>query len=216
MGKKRVAVLISGRGSNLKALLDAAAAPAFPAEISLVISNVADAGGLNHAKAANVKTLVIDHKQFKERAAFDAEMHRALVADKTDFICLAGFMRLLSPEFTQVWHNKIVNIHPSLLPSFKGLDTHQRAIDAGVKFSGCTVHIVRPALDDGPILVQAACPVMADDTADKLAERILKLEHQAYPLALKLLAAGEIKIDGDKVIYPKASGAAENMINPKP
>jgi len=200
MARRKVGVLVSGRGSNLQALIDAAADPAFPAEIALVISNVAGVYALERAEAAGIATLVIPHKNFPSREAFDAEMDRHLRAAGIEFVCLAGFMRLLSAGFVEGWHGRMINIHPALLPSFKGLHTHARAIAAGVKLHGCTAHLVTPDLDDGPILVQAAVPVLADDDAESLAARVLEQEHRIYPLALKLLAEGRVRLDGNRAL----------------
>lgn len=212
--KKRVGVLVSGRGSNLQALMDAIAAdPAFPAEIVLVISNVAGAYALERAAKAGIATRTIPHKEFPAREAFDAAMDAELRAAGVEIVCLAGFMRLLSTAFTQGWAERMINIHPALLPSFKGLHTHQRAIDAGVKLHGCTVHLVTPELDDGPILVQAAVPVLADDTADTLAARVLEQEHRAYPLALRLVAEGRVRIDGNRAMVDAPGTGA--LINPQ-
>lgn len=198
MSRKKVGVLVSGRGSNLQALLDAAADPAYPAEIALVISNVPDVYALERAQQAGVPAAVIPHKDFASREEFDAAMHMVLQAAGIDIVCLAGFMRLLTPGFAAAWAGRMINIHPSLLPSFKGLHTHQRAIEAGVKLHGCSVHLVTPELDDGPILVQAAVPVLKDDTPETLGARVLEQEHKAYPLALKLLAEGRVAIDGNR------------------
>ncbi len=202
--RKKVGVLVSGRGSNLQALLDACADPAFPAEIVLVISNIPGVFALERAEKAGVATLVIPHKGFPSRDAFDAEMDKALRAAGVDIVCLAGFMRLLSAGFVESWRDRMINIHPALLPSFKGLHTHQRAIEAGVKLHGCTVHLVTPELDDGPILVQAAVPVLATDTEDSLAARVLEQEHQAYPLALRLLAEGRVTVEGNRALIRDA------------
>ncbi len=191
MARLKVGVLISGRGSNLKVLLESCADPAFPAEIALVISNVADAFGLERARQAGIATRVVNHKEYPSREAFDAEMDRALRASGIELVCLAGFMRLLSVGFVESWQGKMVNIHPSLLPSFKGMRTHAQALAAGVKLHGCTVHYVTPALDDGPIIAQGAVPVLAGDTEEMLADRVLAVEHQLYPLALKLIAGGK-------------------------
>ena len=188
MARLKVGVLISGRGSNLQALLDACADPAFPAEIALVISNVADASGLERAEKAGVPTVVINHKDFSGREAFDAKLDEALRAHGIELVCLAGFMRLLTDGFVEGWRGKMINIHPSLLPSFKGLHTHRQALAAGVKLHGCTVHYVTPALDDGPIIAQGAVPVLEGDTEGTLAGRVLAVEHQIYPLALKIIA----------------------------
>lgn len=194
--KAKAAVLISGRGSNLQALLDATADPAYPAEIVLVISNVADAYGLERAARAGVPALTIGHESYPSREAFDAEMDKAIRAAGADLVCLAGFMRLLSKGFSEAWAGRMINIHPALLPSFKGLHTHRKAIEAGVKLHGCTVHFVTPDLDDGPIIVQAAVPVLPGDDEDSLAARVLEQEHKAYPLALKLVAEGRVAIAG--------------------
>ena len=210
----KVGVLISGRGSNLQALLDACAEPGFPAEIALVLSNKADAYGLERAAKAGVATKVINHKDFDSREAFDDAMHQVLTAAGVEFICLAGFMRLLSAPFTERWRDRIVNIHPSLLPAFKGLDVHQRVLDAGVRFSGCTVHIVRPELDDGPILVQAVVPVHGGDDADSLAARVLDAEHQCYPMALKLMAEGRVRIEGTCAHIDGAEAPGGVVLNP--
>jgi phosphoribosylglycinamide formyltransferase-1 len=191
LARLKVGVLISGRGSNLKVLLESCADPAFPAEIALVISNVADAFGLERARQAGIATRVVNHKEYPSREAFDAEMDRALRASGIELVCLAGFMRLLSVGFVESWQGKMVNIHPSLLPSFKGMRTHAQALAAGVKLHGCTVHYVTPALDDGPIIAQGAVPVLAGDTEEMLADRVLAVEHQLYPLALKLIAGGK-------------------------
>jgi len=204
--KVKVAVLISGRGSNLQALLDAAADPAYPAEIVLVISNIAGAYGLERAAKAGVPTLTIEHKAYPSREAFDAEMDKHIRAAGAELICLAGFMRLLSKDFSEAWNGRMLNVHPALLPSFKGLHTHRKAIEAGVKLHGCTVHFVTPELDDGPIIVQAAVPVLPDDDEDSLAARVLEQEHKAYPLALKLVAEGRVRLEGR---VAKVAGAAD-------
>ncbi|RAU21048.1 phosphoribosylglycinamide formyltransferase [Paramagnetospirillum kuznetsovii] len=204
MTRRKVGVLVSGRGSNLQALLDACADPAYPAEIVLVISNIPEVYALERARTAGVPTQVIPHKGFASREAFDSEMDKALRAAGVEIVCLAGFMRLLSAGFVESWRGKMINIHPSLLPSFKGLHTHQRAIDAGVKLHGCTVHLVTPDLDDGPILVQSAVPVLAADTEGSLAARVLEQEHKAYPLALRLLAEGRVTLDGARALIRDA------------
>jgi phosphoribosylglycinamide formyltransferase-1 len=198
----------------LQALLDACAAPGFPAEIVLVISNKADAFGLERAAKAGVATEVINHKDFDSREAFDDAMHARLEAEGVEFVCLAGFMRLLSAPFVERWTDRLVNIHPSLLPAFKGLDTHQRALSAGVRFAGCTVHFIRAELDDGPIIAQAAVPVRADDDADTLAARILDAEHQCYPLALKLAAEGRLRVDGMRVFVDGSETPGAVLLNP--
>lgn len=212
--KLKVAALISGRGSNLQALLDACADPAYPAEIVLVVSNVAGAYGLERAAKAGVPALTIDHKAFPSREAFDAEMDKAIRAAGAELVCLAGFMRLLSRDFSEAWKGRMINIHPALLPSFKGLHTHRKAIEAGVKLHGCTVHFVTPELDDGPIIVQAAVPVLPGDDEDALAARVLEQEHRAYPLALKLVAEGRVRIEGRVATVDGADDSGSRLVNP--
>lgn len=212
----KVGVLISGRGSNLQSLINAAAAPGYPAEIALVISNKADAGGLGHAAAARIPTQVISHRDFPDRERFDATMTAALEAAGVRLVCLAGFMRLLSPAFVAHWHDRLINIHPSLLPAFRGLHVHERVIEAGVRFAGCTVHFVRPEMDEGPIIAQAALPVRQDDTPDGLAGRILQLEHRCYPAAVRWIAEDRVKVVGERVIVAEADSADTALLNPLP
>ena len=196
--KRRVAILISGRGSNMAALIEAAKVDNFPAEIAVVISNKAEAGGLAKAKQSGVATLVIESKSYgKDRAAFEADLQTALDRHKIDLICLGGFMRLFTAEFVKRWYGRMLNIHPSLLPSFPGLDPHGQALRAGVKISGATVHFVIPETDAGPIVMQGAVPVHDDDTSEMLAARILEVEHRIYPDALRLLASGAVHLEGD-------------------
>lgn len=210
--KRRVAILISGRGSNMAALIQAAAAPDFPAEIALVIANKADAAGLERAKASGVPTLVIESKPFgKDRAGFEAVLQTTLDRHGIELICLGGFMRLFTAEFAQAWYGRMLNIHPSLLPSFPGLDPHGQALRAGVKLSGATVHLVIPETDAGPIVMQGAVPVSDNDTSDTLSERILEVEHRIYPEALKLLASGKVRIAGD-VCKTAGSASLENFL----
>jgi formyltetrahydrofolate-dependent phosphoribosylglycinamide formyltransferase len=199
--RRRTAILISGRGSNMAALIAAARAADFPAEIALVLSNRPEAGGLALAAAAGIATASIDHKPFaKDRAAFDAAMQAELERRGVELVCLAGFMRLLTPDFCAAWSGRIINIHPALLPSFKGLDTHARALAAGVKLHGCTTHFVTPGMDEGPIIAQATVPVLDDDTEASLAARVLAEEHRIYPESLRLLAADRLVIAGSRVI----------------
>lgn len=200
MSKCRVGVLISGSGSNLQALIDACAAPDYPAEIVVVISNKADAFGLERARKVGIPALVLEHEGFASREQFDDEMLRLLNRHLVDVVCLAGFMRLLSPGFVQAWHNKLLNIHPSLLPAFKGAHAHVDAIAAGVRISGCTVHFVRAAMDVGPIIIQAAVPVLQQDTPETLGARVLEQEHHIYPQALRLLAEGKLSVVDEKVV----------------
>lgn len=189
MTRKRVAILISGRGSNMAALIEAARAPHYPAEIALVLSNVPDAAGLALAGKARVAIAVLDHRPFgKDRAAFEAALQKILDEHRIDLICLAGFMRLFTAEFVQRWSGRMLNIHPSLLPLFPGLDPHGQALRAGVKISGATVHFVIPETDAGPVIAQESVPVLANDTADTLAARVLQAEHRIYPLALRRVA----------------------------
>lgn len=199
MSRLKVGVLISGRGSNLQALIDACAAPDFPAEIVLVLSNEADAYGLTRAKDAGIGTAVIDHRGFGDRPAFEAAVTARLESAGVELVCLAGFMRLLTSDFVNHWRDRLINIHPSLLPAFKGLDTHARVLAAGVRFTGCTVHYVREEMDAGPIIIQAAVPVHPDDDAGNLAARVLAAEHRIYPAALALIGSGQIRVEGERV-----------------
>ncbi|MEP0314270.1 MAG: phosphoribosylglycinamide formyltransferase [Hyphomonas sp.] len=185
MTRLRLAILISGRGSNMEAILDAAQDPAYPAKPVLVLSNRPDANGLETARADGIATAAIDHKTYgKDREAFERAMHEQLTEAGVEIIALAGFMRVLTPWFVDKWQGRMVNIHPSLLPKYKGLDTHQRALDAGDTEAGCTVHWVSPGVDDGEIIQQASLPILPGDTADSLAARLLPVEHQLYPEAL--------------------------------
>src|SRR5579885_191275 len=200
MARKRVAILIAGRGSNMVALIKAAKAKNYPAEIVLVISNRPEAKGLELAQAEGIPTAVIDHKAFSSREKFYAAIDRELKTAKIDIVCLAGCMRVLTDCFVERWRGRMLNIHPSLLPAFKGTDTHRHALLAKAETHGATVHFVVPELDSGPIVMQAEVPVVPDDTEEKLAARVLKVEHRIYPAALKLLASGKIRIDGDRVV----------------
>lgn len=198
-GKRAVAVLISGRGSNLRALVEASVKdPAYPARIALVLSNKAEAEGLSVARDFGIETAVVESKG-KTREAFDAEMDAVLRSKGIELVCLAGFMRILTDQFVQGWMGRMINVHPSLLPAFKGVKVHEQALAAGVKISGCTVHFVIPALDDGPIIAQAAVPVPENATPESLAAAILEQEHVIYPKALKLLAEGRLRIEGEIV-----------------
>src|SRR5216683_5143844 len=212
--KRRVAILISGRGSNMAALIQAATAEDFPAEIVVVISNRSDAGGLEKAAASGIATRVIESKPFgKDRAAFEAVLQAALEQHRIDLICLGGFMRLFTAEFVQRWYGRMLNIHPSLLPSFPGLDPQGQALRAGVKISGATVHFVIPQTDAGPILMQGAVAVRDDDTPDTLGTRILAIEHRIYPEALRLLAGGQIRLEGD-VCKTGSADSGDVLISP--
>jgi phosphoribosylglycinamide formyltransferase-1 len=214
--KRRVAILISGRGSNMAALIQAAAAEDFPAEIVVVISNRTDAGGLEKAKASGVPTLTLESKPFgKDRAAFETVLQSALDQHKVDLICLGGFMRLFTAEFVQRWYGRMLNIHPSLLPSFPGLEPQAQALRAGVKISGATVHFVIPETDAGPILMQGAVAVRDGDTPEALAERILRVEHRIYPDALRLVASGKIRLEGDICKAAGSAGSDATLISPE-
>src|SRR5438105_11363153 len=213
--KRRVAILISGRGSNMAALIEAAKAKDFPAEIAVVISNRAEAAGLDRAKASGIATEIIASKPFgKDRAGFEKVLEQKLAQHSIELICLAGFMRLFTAEFVQRWYGRMLNIHPSLLPSFPGLDPHRQALKAGVKISGATVHFVIPETDAGPILMQGAVAVRDNDTPESLAARILQIEHRIYPAALRLLADGQIQVEGALCKTPGAPSAEQVLISP--
>ena len=199
MTRRRVAILISGRGSNMAALIAAAQTKDFPAEIALVASNRPDAKGLVAARDAGLATAVVDHSRFgKDREAFERALQGELEANRIDIVCLAGFMRLLTPWFVARWEGRMLNIHPALLPSFKGLDTHERALAAGVKIHGATVHFVVPEMDSGPVIAKGALAVRDDDTAEMLAARVIAIEHKIYPLALRLVAEGRVRIENGR------------------
>jgi phosphoribosylglycinamide formyltransferase 1 len=204
MARRRIAILISGRGSNMLSLIEAAQAPDFPAEISLVISNRPDAGGLDRAREAGIEALAIDHKAYSTRESFEQALDAALRERTIEFVCLAGFMRVLTNWFVEGWTGRMINIHPSLLPLFRGTHTHERALAEGVLVHGCTVHFVVPELDAGPIVAQAAIRVVPGDTPDSLAARVLAQEHLLYPRALKAICAGDARLDGGRVHF--ASG----------
>ncbi len=196
----KVAILISGGGTNLQALIDACQEDDFPAEIVCVISNKEEAYGLKRAEISNIKTCIINHKDYNSREEFDAEMDRNILDSGAEFICLAGFMRLLSKWFTEKWAGKMINIHPSLLPAFKGANAHRDVLASGVKVSGCTVHFVVPKMDAGPIIMQSTVPVYDHDTIGSLSERILVEEHKCYPSSLKLIAEERVVINDGKVV----------------
>lgn len=212
----RTAVLISGRGSNLQALIDAAADPAFPARITLVVSNFADAGGLERAGRAGIPTMTVSHRGHTSRESFDDRIDEALRTAEIDLVCLAGFMRVLSDKFVRRWQGRLINIHPSLLPSFKGLNVHRQVLDAGVRISGCTVHFVVTELDSGPIIAQAAVPVLADDDEDRLAARTLAAEHKLYPLALSMLAGDRVRLEGTRAVFADTPANSGVLFNPLP
>ena len=200
MTRLRTAILISGRGSNMDALIAAARAPDYPAEIALVLSNRSEAAGLSRAKAMGVATAAVDHKIYAGREEFERSMQLVLEAHRIEFLCLAGFMRMLTPWFVSRWTGRMLNVHPSLLPAYRGLDTHVGALEDGVKIHGCTVHFVVPQMDEGPIVAQAAVRVQDDDTPESLAARVLEQEHRIYPLALRLVASGRVRMEGNRVL----------------
>lgn len=216
MAKRRVAILISGRGSNMTALIEAAKAADYPAEIVLVLSNIANAGGLATAQQSGIKTATIESKSFgKDREAFERAMQDILVAHNVELVCLAGFLRLLTPWFVKQWEGRMINIHPALLPSYRGLHTHERALADGVKIHGATVHFVVPEVDSGPIIIQGAVAVRGDDTPDTLAARVLGVEHRIYPDALRLVAGDKTRIDG-AICRTDASGSPDDaLISPE-
>ena len=216
MIKKRVAVLVSGRGTNMAALIGAAKETDYPAEIVLVLANRPGAAGLTTARAAGIATAVVDHAAFgKDREAFESKMQDALGAHRVELLCLAGFMRLLTPWFVDRWQNRMINIHPALLPSFKGLDTHARALAAGVKIHGASVHFVVSDMDAGPIIMQGAVGVSEQDTAETLAARVLAIEHRIYPAALRLLACGRVRIVDGRCQIEDAGVPASPLIAPE-
>jgi phosphoribosylglycinamide formyltransferase-1 len=212
--KKRVAILISGRGSNMRARVEAARAPDYPAEIVLVASNRPEAAGVGWARDHGIPTHVVDHIAHASREAFEAQLEEALAAARSDLVCLAGFMRLLSTRMVDTWRDRMLNIHPSLLPAFRGLHTHERALAAGVKIAGCTVHLVRPEVDAGPIIAQAAVPVLETDTPDTLAARVLAAEHRIYPQALAAFASGRASVEGDHVRLAVAVNQSASLFSP--
>lgn len=201
MTRKRTAILISGRGSNMRSLIEAASAPAYPAEIVLVLSNRPEAQGLAVAKELGIATAAVDHKIYAGRENFEASLQVLLELHRVELICLAGFMRLLTPSFVRLWEGRIINIHPALLPAYRGLHTHERALADGAKIHGCTVHFVVPAMDEGPIIAQTTVAVLESDTPDTLGRRVLAEEHLLYPAALAAVASGRIKLVGDRIVF---------------
>ena len=214
MVRKRVAILISGRGSNMRALIEAARDSSYPAEVVLVVSNLPEASGLAHAQAASIATATIDHTRHGDREAFERSVANTLQEHGIDLVCLAGFMRLLTPWLVSRWAQRMLNIHPALLPAFKGLDTHARALAAGVKIHGASVHFVVPQMDSGPIIAQGAVPVHDGDDAASLAARVLAVEHRLYPLALALVAAGRVKLVGDRCLIDGGHSPETALIVP--
>ena len=214
MADLKLGVLISGRGTNLQALIDALARPAYPARVALVISNEPGALGLKRAESAGIPTQIIDHRDFEDGAGFDGTLDGALRHAGVELVCLAGFMRVLSPGFVERWHDKVINIHPSLLPSFTGLEAQGQALAAGVRIAGCTVHFVRASVDSGPIIVQAAVPVLPDDDAERLAARVLKQEHRIYPMAVRWFLEDKITLTDERVDIKCKQHFPEPVISP--
>ena len=214
MARLRVGVLISGRGSNLQALIEAARDPAYPAELVTVVSNVPGVAGLARAAAAGIPAEPVDHKAFAGRAPFEDALTAVLERAGVELVCMAGFMRIVTEGFIARWHDRLINIHPSLLPAFPGLDTHARALAAGVKLAGCTVHFVRPEVDHGPIIGQAAVPVLPGDTAEVLAARVLEAEHRLFPHCLRLVAQGRVRVDGEIAEIEDHGRPGPALINP--
>jgi phosphoribosylglycinamide formyltransferase-1 len=210
--RRRAAILISGRGSNMDALIAAARAPDFPAEIALVASNRPDAPGLARAKSLGIAVAAVDHKIYAGREEFERSLQIVLETHRIELLCLAGFMRLLTPWFVEQWRGRMLNIHPALLPAYRGLHTHERALADGVKIHGCTVHFVVPEMDEGPIVAQAAVPVLDADTPDTLAARVLGEEHRLYPEALRLVASGSLRVEGNRVLGAAPSADAALMV----
>ncbi|MBS8259203.1 phosphoribosylglycinamide formyltransferase [Roseibium polysiphoniae] len=211
--RKKVAVLISGRGSNMMSLISAAMSPSYPAEIGLVVSNKPDAAGLAKAADLGIKTAVVDHRDYKgDREAFEHALNALLKDNAIELVALAGFLRLLTPFLVNEWRDRMINIHPALLPSFKGLNTHERALDEGVKLHGATVHFVSAEMDDGPIIMQGAVPVLEGDTPETLGARVLGVEHQIYPKALELVANGKAKVKGQKVSTTNSDASGSDAL----
>ena len=203
--KKRVAILISGRGSNMASLIEAAKDRSFPAEIVLVASHKADAAGLSFAESKGIRSLAVPHKSFASREAHDAAIDAALEEADAELVCLAGYMRIMTPGLIQKWAGKMINIHPSLLPAFPGLHTHERALEAGVEEHGCTVHFVTAGVDEGPVIAQARVPVLAGDKPETLSARVLAEEHKLYPAALRLVAEGKVRMEDARAVFSSAA-----------
>lgn len=212
----KVAVLISGRGSNLAALVDAARDPSWPAEIALVVSNVPDAPGLAHATRAGIAAATLDHRSYPDRGRFEDAVHERLAAAGADLVCLAGFMRLLTAGFVERWAGRMINIHPSLLPAYRGLCCHERVLADGARITGCTVHFVSAGMDEGPIILQAAVPVLDGDDAGALAGRVLAAEHRCYPLAVRLIAEGRVRLRDGRVRVDGGADAGAVLFSSRP
>lgn len=217
MTKLRLGVMISGSGTNLQALIDACAEADYPAEITVVISNRPGVMGLDRAEAAGIKAVTVDHKLYETREEFEDVLHETLQENRVELVCLTGFMRLLNTEFVNRWRDRMINIHPSLLPSYKGLHTHARALEDGVRFAGCTIHYVRPEMDNGPIIMQTAIPIAHGETEESLITKTLTYEHIMYPAAVKLIAEGKVRVSGGKVVFAEDVDLGnEGLISPLP
>lgn len=214
MRQLTLGVMISGSGTNLQALIDACSQSDYPAKIAVVISNRANAKGLDRAKEAGIDAVSIDHTAYNDRASFEEAIHNCLKEHEVELVCLAGFMRILNADFVNRWKDRMINIHPSLLPSYKGLHTHARAIEDGVRFGGCTIHFVRPEMDDGPIIMQAAVPISEDETEDSLAAKILHYEHEMYPAAVRLIAEGKVRVSARKCVFKNVDLNTMGLISP--
>ena len=214
MARLRLGILISGRGTNLQSLIDACADNDFPAEVGLVISNDPEARGLERAARSGIPARIVDHRPFRDREAFERALDSALDEADIGLVCLAGFMRLLSPWFVRRWHDRLINIHPSLLPAFPGLDTHARVLAAGARISGCTVHFVRDEMDRGPIVVQAAVPVVEGDDEARLAAHVLAAEHRSYPIAVRLIAEGRVRVAGERCVIEGEGEPGTTLVSP--
>lgn len=214
MSKKRIGILISGRGSNMQSLVRAMRAPDFPAATAVVISNRPEALGLSWAEEQGLQAVAIDHRQFANRMAFEARLHQTLLEHGVELICNAGFMRLLTGGFVDRWKDRQINIHPSLLPAYPGLHTHKRVLEDGTLITGCTVHFVRLEMDSGPIIAQAAVPVVPGETEDTLAARVLEAEHKIYPEALRLVASGEVRVENETAIFSDGRGVPPTLYMP--
>jgi phosphoribosylglycinamide formyltransferase-1 len=213
---RRAAVLISGRGSNLQALIESCAKPGASAAVALVLSDRADAAGIARARATGIPVHVLERGRFGQREDFDHALSETLQGAGIEIVCLAGFMRILGPGFVERWRDRVLNVHPSLLPAFRGLDVHRRVLEAGVRFAGCTVHFLRADVDAGPIIVQGVVPVHQGDTEDTLAGRVLTAEHRCYPLALELVASGRARVEGERVLMDDVAAPVSLLINPQP
>ncbi len=212
--KTRLGILISGRGSNMRSLIEAARAPGYPAQIAVVISNRPAAAGLAFAKEHGIPALGLDHTRYEGREHFESQMQTVLTASGVELVACAGFMRLMTAGFVEKWRDRMLNIHPSLLPSFKGLQTHERALEAGVRIAGCTVHVVRAGMDEGPIVAQAAVPVLTGDTAETLGARVLAAEHRLYPAAVASFACGEARVVGEKIVLSQTINLNDALFSP--